>query len=342
MGMRKSEILATDGVRVYHKQGLSRTQKWTIVGFSVLFLVLISLGLYAVHWKNMKEEAEALANAPEPPSYINQMEVLLSAIHSFTFTGTLSDVPLGEYLNEIALPMTQPYTEFYVDGLVSTNEISVNLYGTEENGEHTYLTCFIYNENGGYMEVGDYYRFYPDLKNLNDYTLVYQTGMDQATYIEIPNSAFTDRDYLEEYLLEMISNIRESADTRLATDTSKENSYSIQFSPGIFNQENPNLFTKICCSTNDLILSSVAFTDANDKHLIDVAFQQGNRVISLHLEERTEKYDNTMVYAVAPETLTRTISQMRTLYAQQVAEKDAAKEKKLRDKEPEKRGNSGN
>lgn len=315
MGMRKKEILSENGVRVYQKQSFSFGQKMAIAGSAVLVIAMLIGGFFALRWKNAREEAERLASVPEEPDYINQIGTLLPTIHSFTFSGSISGFPLPELLPAAAKVMTANYVEYYIDGMVNTNETQIRLYGMTEEGGREYLTTFIYNDDGGYMDVAEYYKYYPDLLEIQDVHGVYLANMEQAANIDIPNSDFTDRDYFMSFLNLVMQNIRASRDTKYATDTSKENSYSVQFSPSVFNGKYENtVIAKMFLSSAEPVLSSVVYNGDKGKHEISIAFQQGESVCSLILNESTEKYDNTMVYSVSQDVLNAALDTMQAMY----------------------------
>lgn len=323
MGMRRKEILPEEGARVYQPQKMSAKQKLAIAGAILLIIGLAIGGAAAIRWKEGREEAERLANAPEAPNYINQLVPLVDDIYCYKFTASISNMPFAEFLPEACGVFTGAYTDYYIEGYVDVNETGYSLYGVGSEGEREYLTSFIFNGSGGYMDVGAYYEFFPEVSDVKDRELVFSQAMQQAKYIDVPNSAFTDRDYMNGFIIEILSAVKENKGTEYAEDVTKENSYSLRFSPSVFKAYPDYAISKMFLGSPEEILSSMEFSGGVGECKIDMAFQQGGGIINLSIAENTEKHEDSLVYAVSKETLDNAVIQLRALHDQALQEAQA-------------------
>ena len=320
MGMRRKDILPEEGARVYQPQSLSLGQKLTIIGAVLLVIGLAVGGVAALKWKDAKEEAERLANLPDEPDYINQVSPLIDDMYCYRLAATLTGFPYKEFLPEACNVLTEAYTDFYIEGYVDVNETGYTLYGIDEEGERKYLTSFIFNSSGGYMDVGEYYSFFPDTNDVKDKELIFSQNMQQARYIDIPNSAFTDRDYLNEYLMSVFTAVKDSKDSLYASDVTKQNSYSLRFTPSVFEGLPDNTITKMFTQSDEEILSSISFTGDVGTCVIDAAFQQGSGIVNITILENTEKHEDSLVYSVPKDVLDNAVLQLISLHNQSLQE----------------------
>lgn len=334
MSMRKKEILPEEGARVYQKQGLSKGQKIKIAAIIVLFIMIITGGLFAYKLKLEREEAEIIANAPEQPTYINQLSPIFKNMYGYKFSATIDGLPYKEFLPEACGVLTANYNKFYIEGYVDVNEVGYTLTGIDEQGNMAPLTSFIFNSNGGYMDVSNYYSYYPDIADLDNLESQFYDKMQGAKYISIPNSAFTDRDYFTDFIVSIFAKAKESADTEYAVDVTKENSYSLRFSPSVFTDYPDVTISKMFMQSSDMILSSVEYSGEPGYYEISAAFQQGDNILNIDIKECKDKKDDSLIYSVSKETLDSTMSFLITEHDKAVkeqkkeeAEAEAAEEK---------------